>query len=249
MKRVALCLALVVSVVGVRATGAAIIGSEAIPRRSLDIASGQVYIYAGGSFPENAQMGTFTFFGSSQSVGYLTPVVFEESTPGVFVVRGLGASRSVTGSSESQSFDFALRLGTDITANEMFTFGFVNALLNASGDMTETSTGVVDSTLAEPITPGPGLGGPGSTNRWVFTSTLPGLNVHLATTFGFPGTTPDFALNDPAISIYNLDRTYSANMTANALPEPTSLIVWSVGLGAVGLFTGWRRRKQAGSGV
>lgn len=184
------------------AARAAIIGSEAIYRPYLDGAAGQVFIYAGGAFDENVQADTFTFFGSCSSSGYMTPILFEETASGVFGVRGLGTSRTVTGSSQSQSFDFGLMLGTDLTTNDKYTFGFINALLDNAGEIVGESTGTVDMTLSDGITPGLGLGGAGTTNRWVFTPTTPGLNVHLGTTFGIPfnaAVGEDFQLNDPAL--------------------------------------------------
>jgi hypothetical protein len=124
---------------------AAIIGSEAIQRLYLDQAEGQVFIYAGGSFDQNVQAGTFTFsFGAPQ-------------------------------------------------------------WQNHSGE---------------------GVGGAGSTNRWVFTPTLQNLNVRLGTSFGIPFNPADFALNDPTVNPGNVDRTYSANLSGQAVPEPSTLAMF-----------------------
>lgn len=224
---------------------AAIIGSEAIQRLYLDQAEGQVFIYAGGSFDQNVQAGTFTFFfGAPQWQNhYLTPVLFEETTGGVFVVRGLGTSQTVSGIVAPQSFDFGLKLGTDVTTNDRFTFGFINALLDDTGEIVAKSKGAVDQTFDLGIVPGEGVGGAGSTNRWVFTPTVQDLNVRLGTSFGIPFSPADFALNDPTVNPGNVDRTYSANLSGQAVPEPSTLAMF-FGLGGMGLIAASRRRKR-----
>ncbi len=142
------------------AAAAVIVGSQAISRDYVDLASGSVYIYAGGSFPSGSEMGTFTFYGSATSPGYITPILFEQTSSGVFAVRGLGSGRIVTGSSSPQSFGFDRAIGSDIAANGNYTFGFINSLLDTSGDAVARSTGMVDMTF-EAVQTGNGLAAPG----------------------------------------------------------------------------------------
>ena len=222
------------------AAAAVIVGSQAIPRDNLDTASGSVYIYAGGTVPSGSEMGSFTFYGSATSPGYITPILFEQTSSGVFAVRGLGTGRIVTGSSSPQSFGFDRAIGSDIAANGNYTFGFINSLLDSSGDAVAQSTGTVDMTF-EAVQPGNGLGGAATSNRWVYTPSTLGIDVPLGTTFGVPGTVADFVLNDPSSDPVNhssLDRTYSANLSA-AVPEPSTLMLIAVGMIPFGFFVRW----------
>src|SRR5690349_21938824 len=88
-------------------------GSAVIPRADLDTAFGQVFIYDGGTFDTNEKVTTVTFLGipgyprfAFSDARFITPVLFEQTTPGVFVVRGVGAGQTVTSSGLSQSFSF-----------------------------------------------------------------------------------------------------------------------------------------------
>jgi hypothetical protein len=219
--------------------GATILGSTLINRTFIDAASGQVYIYAGGSFDSGVQMSTFSIFGDGYSGSrVITPVLFEQTSAGVFTVRGVGTGRSVVAVSAAQNFAFGLNFGIDITTNGSYTFGFINALVNSAGTPTTSSAGDVDFTNG--VVSGDGVGGPGTTNRFVFTPTLSGLNVGLGTTFGVPGTTADFILNNPSLGGFQIDRTYSATLSASAVPEPSTLLLTA--LGGVAIAVGCRGR-------
>jgi len=62
----------------------------------VDTASGQVFIYAGGTFDEGLQIEALTFVGHRCEEGrYLTPILFEEISDDVFAVRGVGIARTV----------------------------------------------------------------------------------------------------------------------------------------------------------
>ena len=79
----------------------------------------------------------------------------------------------------------------------------------------------------EAVQPGNGLGGAGTSNRWIDTPSTPGIDIPLGTTFGVPGTVADFVLNDPSSDPVNhssLDRTYSANLSAT-VPEPSAVML------------------------
>jgi PEP-CTERM motif len=223
-------------------------GSAVIPREALDLAVGQVYIYGGGFFAPNETVTTFSFLGIPGYPGfdfsgqrYMTPLLFEETAPNVFVVRGIGAGETVTSSGSVQSFSFNLQEGLGTTTSGLFTFGFINALVDASGNPTATSAGTVS--LKETVDPGAGLGGPLTNNDWVFTPSDPGVVVGLNTSFGRPGTTgTTFVLNNPAGGDESTDRTYSASLdgfTAN-VPEPGTLALGGLGLLLAGAI---RRRK------
>jgi len=217
-------------------------GSAVIPRADLDTAFGQVFIYDGGTFDTNEKVTTVTFLGipgyprfAFSDARFITPVLFEQTTPGVFVVRGVGAGQTVTSSGLSQSFSFNLQGGIDTTTASDFTFGFINALVDSNGNQTSSSAGAV--TFNDVMSPGQGVGGAGTTNRWVFTMTLSGLNVALGTTFGIPGTSATFGLNDPGRGSFDTDRTYSATLNGvdlgGAAPEPATVGMLGAGLAAV----------------
>jgi PEP-CTERM motif-containing protein len=223
-------------------------GSSVIPREALDIAFGQVYIYAGGFFDPGVTVKTFSFLGLPAYPGfdfsgqrYITPILFEETAPNVFVVRGIGAGETVTSSGSVQSFNFNLQFGLGTTTSGLFTFGFINALVDGNGNPTATSAGTV--MLKETVDPGAGLGGPLTNNDWVFTPTVPGVTVGLNQSFGRPGTTgTTFVLNNPLGGEESTDRTYSASLAGfvSSVPEPATVALCGFGLLMVGIA---RRRK------
>jgi len=230
-------------------------GSTIIPRVALDLAFGQVYIYGGGSFDASETVTTFSFLGipgypafDFSGQRYITPILFEQTAPNVFVVRGIGAGHTVTSSGSIQSFDFNLQQGLGTTTSGLFTFGFINALVNASGVATATSPGTVS--MDEVPIAGNGLGGSATSNDWVFTATLPNVSVGLGQSFGRPGTSgTTFILNNPALGIQNTDRTYSASLdgfntsVTDAIPEPGTTGLCLSGL-ALLLAGGIRRKVQ-----
>lgn len=225
-------------------------GSTVIPREALDSAFGQVYIYAGGSFDNGETVTTFSWLGipgiptfDFSGQRYMTPLLFEQTSPGIFVVRGFGAGQTVTSSAAVQSFTFNLQQGIGTTSSGLFTFGFINALVDSNGNRTLSSAGTVS--MSETVTPGPGIGGPLTNNDWVFTATLPSLTVALGTSFGKPGTTGATYPLDPNEGFENTDRTYSATLTGvEGVPEPGTLALCA---GGMGLLAGLalRRRKAA----
>jgi len=224
-------------------------GSAVIPREALDIAFGQVYIYAGGSFDNGETVTTFSWLGIAAYPGFdfsgqrfMTPILFEQTSPGIFVVRGVGAGQTVTSSGSVQTFAFNLQEGIGTTTSGLFTFGFINALVDSSGNRTASSAGTVS--VSETVTPGPGIGGPSTTNDWVFTPTLSGLNIALGASFGRPGTTgATFALN-PGEGFENTDRTYSATLAGieGTIAEPGTLALGAGGIGLLLAGLAWRRR-------
>src|SRR5450631_3773913 len=115
--RFACCMLALVGILPIGNAGP-IAGSAVIPREALDIAFGQVYIYGGGFFAANETVTTFSFLGIPGYPGfdfsgqrYMTPLLFEETAPNVFVVRGIGAGETVTSSGSVQSFNFNLQEG------------------------------------------------------------------------------------------------------------------------------------------
>jgi hypothetical protein len=143
-------------------------GSAQIARPSVDTASGQVYIYDGGFFNNNETVTQFTWSGSHLSgTTYLTPILFEETSTGVFVVRGVGTGQTIT-TAGAFTFAFGLTQGIGTTNTGNFVFGFINGLVNSAGGQTNSSTGNVD--FSTPPTAGAGID-PSSTNDWMFTPT------------------------------------------------------------------------------
>lgn len=222
-----------------------------IPREALDIAFGQVYIYAGGSFDNAETVTTFSWLGIAAYPGfdfsgqrYMTPLLFEQTSPGIFVVRGIGAGETVTSTGVPESFNFNLQQGIGTTSSGLFTFGFINALVDSNGNRTATSAGTVS--VSETVTPGPGIGGPSTNNDWVFTETLPSLTVGLGVSFGRPGTTGATYPLNAGEGFESTDRTYSATLTGveGSIPEPGTLALCG---GGIGLLAGLvLRRRVAG---
>jgi hypothetical protein len=223
-------------------------GSTTTSRPILDSAIGQVYIYDGGFFPNNETVSTFSWLGNSFSGSrFMTPLLFEETAPGVFVVRDIGAGQTVTSSGSPQSFSFNVQQGTGTTNSSLFVFGFINGLVDSNGHQTSSSAGTV--TLDMVTDPGNGVGGPPTTNDWVFTPTESNVSVGLGTTFGTPGNTgTSFALNNPALGTFDTDRTYSANLNGSTpegptVPEPGTFGLFTSGAGL--LLAGLIRRQRA----
>lgn len=234
-----------VCILGAGPAQAQTIGSTTIDRPNRDTSTGQVYIYAGGTFAAGESLTTFSWFGNSFSTGVMTPILFERTGADVFTVRGVGTGQSVTSATSVQSFDFGLQYGIDTTTNSNYTFGFINALVNSSGQQTANSAGTVDMVL-DTVVPGTGVSGAGSTNRWVFTPTASGINIALGTSFGTSGSGANYNLNNPANGNTLKDRTYSATQTTTTrVPEPGTLVLLTLGVTATGRVLR-RNRKRSG---
>jgi hypothetical protein len=216
------------------------IGSSATHRGTYDTSTGQVFIYDGAFLPTGDTVTFFNWFGDTFTGSKdLTPLIFTFN-PGTdtYTVVGIGTQeQNVTASGSVQSFAFGLLAGGTATATSGtdYTFGFVEGLADSSGNVTGATSGAVGHN--SPVDGGFGVSGAGSTNDWVFTpSTFTSGNVGLGTTFGANGTNP---LNNPAAGGFNVDRTYSANVTASSsgVAEPgTFSLITGAGLVLAGLF-------------
>jgi len=227
-------------------------GSTATARALTDTALGQVMIFDGDFFANSGEtVSTFNFFDANGSgTRFVTPILFEETSTGVFVVRGIGTTDTVT-TNGLQTFAFGLQNGSATVTSGLFTFGFIEASVNSAGNQTASSTGGVDLTNPFENTPDVTADG-GSTNDWVFTAT-PGsgvVNVRLGTKFFIPGSPGggDFQLNSSVNGGFSQDRTYSANLNSTAasgVPEPGTLGLFTSGAGLLlaGLIRFRRRRS------
>src|SRR5262249_8556448 len=138
---------------------------------------------------------------------FLTPLLLQQTANGpnpgddAFVVVGVGTSQTILYPGP-YTFGFDVQSGSDQIPDTGYCFGFINALVDADGNVTATSTGVVD--FNEFQDPGPGVSGQG-TNAWRFVwPTLP-TAVPAGTVFGKGSTYP---LNDRSGGFLS-DRTYS----------------------------------------
>jgi len=215
------------------------IGSSTTLRSTLDVSTGQVFIYDGASLPTGDTATTFNWFGPTFSgTKDLTPLIFTfNSGTDTYTVVGIGSSEIVSYSGSVQSFAFGLTAGTATAAGSNYFFGFVEGLASSTGALTATSNGSIGHN--SPIDGGTGVSGGSSTNDWVFTpSNLSdvGTPVALGATFGANGTT---SLNNPGLGGFNVDRTYSANLSASSsgVAEPgTFSLITGAGLVLAGLF-------------
>jgi hypothetical protein len=212
------------------AVASTVMGSSLVSRQYVDGASGQVYIYAGGSFQSGLTLSSFSLFADNfTGQRDVTPILFELTSPGVYTVRGVGTGDMVSPSAIAQSFAFGLQYGTATTTNGNYTFGFINAFVNTLGQQTSSTAGVVD--FNTPVVAGSGVGGAGTTNDWVFTPTVSNINIALGATFGLPGQVASYTLNNPSRSFFDTDRTYSATLDA---PEPGSFTLACIGVILIG---------------
>jgi hypothetical protein len=208
------------------------IGSSTTSRPFIDNSTGQVSIYDGAFFQNGDTITTFNWFGPVFSGSRnLTPLLFSD-TGGVFTVGAIGATETVSGTGAIQSVSFGLQAGS-LTAGTNWTFGFVSGLASSTGVLSGNTAGSIS--LDSPIAAPPGVSG-GSTNDWVFTPTLSGINVNIGTTFGANST---FGLNNPGLGGFSVDRTYSATVDAagTGVAEPgTFSLITGAGLVLAGLF-------------
>ena len=179
-------------------------GSTVVSRPNMDNSAGQVYIYSGDFLPVGVPANTLNFY--ADATGWVTPVLFEQSSTGPYTVEGVGESYDAT-TTGAQSVPFYLQYGSAVPTNASWTFGFITASVNSSGAQTVSSKDLV---AWDPfVDTGPGVGGGTSSNAWEFTPNVSGLNVALNTTFGTGGT---YALGS--------GRTYSATLD---FPFPVSV--------------------------
>ena len=183
-------------------------GSTTTPRLNVDNDSGQVYIYTGGFFPRGTAPRTFTFLWgfagpAGNTTGYITPLLFEvvagPDNP-IYAVRSIGLGFPVSINSSPQTIPFLIAEGDTVTTNPAYTFGYVNAIVNAAGQEGLMSSGTVE--MDYPEDGGAGVGGPKTLNNWMATGEG-GITLALGTTFGTSGA--DF----PWV-IFFPERTYSA---------------------------------------
>ena len=175
-------------------------------RSSVDANGGQTYIYLGGFFPAGTYPRAFEylfdFAGSNgNTTGYIRPLLFER-VPGElyssYVVAGIGEGFQAAMNPLPQTIPFDIVEGIKVTPSGEFTFGFVFALVNASGEQLAASSGVMDMDLTPDS--GTGVGGPKTTN------------------FGEEGAPRDYHF----LTCCGPVRTYSAQ-AIGAVPEELSL--------------------------
>ncbi len=168
-------------------------GSPTVHRSQIDAFYAEVYIYTGGSFPTGTDFFQLEFlFDQGNASGYITPIVLEQTSPGVFTVRGIGEGFEVQQSPAPQMIPFHIVEGRRSSKNANYTFGFINAMVNASGAPILTSPGVVDYIV--PASGLHGVGGPATTNEWGATEISPTPVVTLDATFGAAGAEYPFTL-------------------------------------------------------
>jgi len=209
-------------------------GSTTTARTFEDSSAGGVYIYAGNTFQSGENITNFSWFGPVfAGTKSITPLLFSVSG-GTYTVVDIGAFEQVTDNSPAQvlNFGFGSQAGTTLTGST-WTFGFLEGVANSTGAITVTSAGGIQ--FNTPIDGGAGVGG--GTNDWVFTPHSTNVtNVAIGATFGTNGT---FALNNPGLGGFNVDRTYSAQATGSlsGVPEPgTFSLIAGSGLVLAGLF-------------
>ncbi|MFM9959212.1 MAG: GC-type dockerin domain-anchored protein [Phycisphaerales bacterium] len=221
--RRALCAVILASVLAPAVTiHAAQIGSALINRPFFDSTTVVVAIYAGGRLPAGATVTTFSwyreFFTGGGATEYkVTPLLLEETTPGLFIVRAIGTTRAAAPSTSVRTAPFGVIAGSATTNGGNFTFGLLSASVSPTGAVSNSTNGAVEFTF--PPAAGNGLGGVGSTNRWIWVPFGPITTVALGTSFGTAGN-PTYPTNNSMIGGPFADRTYSAAVSTDA-PPPT----------------------------
>jgi len=209
-------------------------GSSATSRADNDGFAGGVYIYNGGNLTNGETVTLFNWFdfGTFTGSSDLTPLLFTSNGSGTFTVAAIGNLETVDGTgAQSQPFG-----GSPLVTGTNWTFGFLEGGVTSGGVVDVTTGGGIP--FNSPIDGGQGVGGTGTTNDWVFTPNTDGAvtTVAVGTTFGANGT---FALNNPGLGGFNVDRTYSANVNGiiSGVAEPgTFSLITGAGLVLAGLF-------------
>jgi hypothetical protein len=185
-------------------------GSTLTTRPVVDGDSGQVYIYIGGAFPAGTHLFAFQYLfdhtgPESNTSGYITPLLFAREvheTSVLYTVVGIGRGFAVAVNSVPGTIAFDVLKGVKVPTNGLFTFGYINAIVDAHGNQKLRSPGTVD--MDESLDGGEGVGGAGTTNAWAVTAQGPPFpTVGLGTTFGVYGSGADF-------DFFSSSRTYSA---------------------------------------
>jgi len=183
-------------------------GSTLRHRSQVDENGGQVYIYVGGSLPVGTHLAAFQylfdFTEAGNTTGYITPLLFERRSSEaytLYTVAGIGKGFKVGIEALPRAIPFDVVEGIKVGTNGNFTFGFINAIVDATGASVAASAGAVD--MDNPADSGEGVGGTGSTNDWTATNVSPNPVVALGTTFGASGSNADY-------TFYGSYRTYSA---------------------------------------
>ena len=191
-------------------------GSSLTHRSIVDGDSGQVYIYIGGAFPAGTKLSTFKFLfdhvgPEGNQVGFITPLLFTREIRGsqvIYAVAGIGRGFQVSGNMAPTTILFDIVKGISVPNTGLYTFGFINAIVDTNGKPLVHSPGTVDMNLS--LDSGPGVGGPGTSNAWAATAQGPPFpTVGLGTTFGSAGA--DFGF-------FTVTRTYSAVAVGSTNP-------------------------------
>jgi hypothetical protein len=190
------------------------IGSTLDQRTYTDTAAGVPFLFEGDYFVPNTQFLYYSFNASFTSVNppgpngvFLTPLLLQQTASGpnpgddAFVVVGVGTSQTILYPGP-YTFGSDVQNGSDQILGAGYCFAFINALVDINGNVTATSTGVVDFNVE--IDLGPGVGGQG-TNDWRFVwPTLP-TAIPAGTVFGNGSPYPLNARSGGFLD----DRTYS----------------------------------------
>ena len=120
------------------------VGSSANTGSHTDGSPGNAYIQETPS----GQTGTVTqwkFYKPHSTDGlWVTPVIYEKTADNVFVIRGIGRSRSASGPAGVYTFSFDLASGSDSFANSNYTYGHIDKNLNNSaGTIGQSSAGSI----------------------------------------------------------------------------------------------------------
>lgn len=205
-----LCVACVLSLMIFGSAYAVILGNAPVAGSDHDSSPGQVYIY-NGAFGISGVPGTFTFFGiESGTDRWVTPLLFQKTSESDFILRGIGTPRNNPGGGV-KSYDFTPMAGSS-TVSPDYTFGFTDRKLDHSGGEITTlqeNTGIIDL----------GYGGP-----WLYTPSQD-FEIELENIFRTGITS-----GSEHIVMLHSDRTYSAQLEAQAMPEPPTFLLMTIGL-------------------
>ena len=171
---------------------AATLGNPAINRPLDDTANGVTYVWL-QSFSSTAygeSLATWSFFDNDNFSPdrQVTPLLFEQVGPKLFILRGVGETRTTT-EAGLQTFSFSLQEGTATILNSAFLFGWKD------GSPTTHNQGVIDWDSDGPVSI---IGGENNVDLPAVGGTLDfSVKEYRARTYSFQVTT----VPEPSISI------------------------------------------------
>ncbi len=185
------------------------IGESLIDRAANDGASGGVYIYT-DTFGLAGTVDTWGFYDNDAGVKNITPLLFQKINSTTFQLTAVGTTVQSTNGGVQTDIAFGLILGSTAVGSD-YTFGFTDRDVSYGGSGSNLTTNSTNSGVADFD----------STGIWAFTPSSEGnFDLILGQNFEIGAAQGG---DDLTVGLFaSTDRTYSAQFTISAVPEPAA---------------------------